>query len=128
MSDLPVALILLRYMEYHYELGPSSNLARVYEGPFEEYYKESEAKATEYLRGVTADLESQGIKRVKQKFLHSEAAEAISAAAAEMEHNLEAMTTYGKSGINRWVLGGMTDKVVREGDAPVLIIRSRQDD
>jgi nucleotide-binding universal stress UspA family protein len=134
--DLEVVLVrvtpsggdYLRYMEYHYELGPNSTLARVYEGPFEEYSKESEAKAMEYLRKVTADLESQGVKRVKQQLLHGEAADAISAAATEMEHNLVAMTTHGRSGIDRWVMGSVTDKVVRECGDPVLIIRSRQDD
>ena len=134
--DLEVVLVrvtpsggdYLRYMEYHYELGPGSTLARVYEGPFEEYSKESEAKAMEYLRKITADLEGQGVKKVQQRLLHGDAAEAISAAANEMEHNLVAMTTHGRSGIDRWVLGSVTDKVVRECGDPVLIIRSRQDE
>ena len=93
--DLEVVLVrvtpsggdYLRYMEYHHELGPGSTLARVYEGPFEEYSKESEAKAMEYLRKITADLEGQGVKKVQQKLLHGDAAEAISAEAADMEHN-----------------------------------------
>lgn len=131
--DLEVVLVrvtpsggdYLRYMEYHYELGPGSTLARVYEGPFEEYSKESEAKAMEYLRKVTADLEGQGVKRVQQKLLHGDAAEAISAAANEMEHNLVAMTTHGRSGIDRWVLGSVADKVVRECGDPVLLIRNQ---
>ena len=114
----------LRYMEYHYELGPGSTLARVYEGPFEEYSKESEVKAMEYLRKITADLEGQGVKKVQKKLLHGDAAEAISAEAAEMEHNLVAMTTHGRSGIERWVLGSVADKVVRECGDPVLLIRS----
>ena len=130
--DLEVVLVrvtpsggdYLRYMEYHYELGPGSTLARVYEGPFEEYSKESEVKAMEYLRKITADLEGQGVKKVQQKLLHGDAAEAISAEAADMEHNLVAMTTHGRSGIERWVLGSVADKVVRECGDPVLLIRS----
>lgn len=132
--DLEVVLVrvtpsggdYLRYMEYHHELGPGSTLARVYEGPFEEYSKESEAKAMEYLRKITADLEGQGVKKVQQKLLHDDAAEAISAEAADMEHNLVAMTTHGRSGIDRWVLGSVADKVVRECGDPVLLVRSQQ--
>ena len=132
--DLEVVLVrvtpsggdYLRYMEYHHELGPGSTLARVYEGPFKEYSKESEAKAMEYLRKITADLEGQGVKKVQQKLLHGDAAEAISAEAADMEHNLVAMTTHGRSGIDRWVLGSVADKVVRECGDPVLLVRSQQ--
>jgi len=132
--DLEVVLVrvtpsggdYLRYMEYHHELVPGSTLARVYEGPFEEYSKESEAKAMEYLRKITADLEGQGVKKVQQKLLHGDAADAISAEAADMEHNLVAMTTHGRSGIDRWVLGSVADKVVRECGDPVLLVRSQQ--
>ena len=131
--DLEVVLVrvtpsggdYLRYMEYHYELGPGSTLARVYEGPFEEYSKDSEAKAMEYLRKITADLEGQGVKKVQQKLLHGDAAEAIATEAANTEHNLVAMTTHGRSGIDRWVLGSVADKVVRECGDPVFIIRSQ---
>lgn len=131
--DLDVVLVrvtpsggdYLRYMEYHYELGPGSTLARVYEGPFEEYSKESDAKAMEYLHEAAADLQRQGVKRVHERLLHGDAAEAIATEAADMEHNLVAMTTHGRSGIDRWVLGSVADKVVRESGDPVLIIRSR---
>jgi nucleotide-binding universal stress UspA family protein len=130
--DLEVVLVrvtpsggdYLRYMEYHYELGPGSTLSRVYEGPFEDYSKESEAKAMDYLNKITADLKGQGVKKVQQKLLHGDAAEAIATEAAGMEHNLVAMTTHGRSGIDRWVMGSVTDKAVRECGDPVLIIRS----
>ena len=35
------------------------------------------------------------------------------------------MTTHGRSGINRLVLGSVTDRVVRYASAPVLVVRRR---
>ena len=34
-----------------------------------------------------------------------------------------AMSTHGRSGVRRWILGSVTEKVVRHGDDPVLIVR-----
>jgi len=35
-----------------------------------------------------------------------------------------AMTTHGRSGAGRWILGSVTDRVVRESGDPVLVVRS----
>jgi nucleotide-binding universal stress UspA family protein len=37
---------------------------------------------------------------------------------------LIAMTTRGAGGVERWILGGVTDKVVRHGPTPVLVNRA----
>ena len=52
-------------------------------------------------------------------------AEAITDAAAS-ERSIVVMTTHGHSGINRWVLGSVTDRVVRHSDAPVLVVRQSE--
>ena len=52
-------------------------------------------------------------------------AEAITDAAAS-ERAIVVMTTHGHSGINRWVLGSVTDRVVRHSDAPVLVVRQSE--
>ena len=38
--------------------------------------------------------------------------------------NLIAMSTHGRSGVKRWVLGSVTETVVRHCDDPVLVIRA----
>jgi len=38
--------------------------------------------------------------------------------------NLVAMCTHGRSGIGRWVLGSVTERVVRHSGEPVLVIRA----
>lgn len=40
--------------------------------------------------------------------------------------DLIAMSTHGRSGISRWVLGSVTDKVLLAGDKPVLVVRPRR--
>ncbi|MEX2598124.1 MAG: universal stress protein, partial [Dehalococcoidia bacterium] len=37
-----------------------------------------------------------------------------------------AMTTHGRSGIGRWLMGSVTDKVVREAETPVLVVRAQE--
>ncbi|MBI4564199.1 MAG: universal stress protein [Planctomycetes bacterium] len=48
----------------------------------------------------------------------------ILAEAAARAVDLIAMTTHGRSGVSRWVLGSVTEKVVRAADAPLLVVRT----
>ncbi len=43
------------------------------------------------------------------------------------EPTLVVMTTHGRSGINRLVLGSVTDRVVRHANAPVLVVRKHNE-
>ncbi|MYC34705.1 MAG: universal stress protein [Chloroflexi bacterium] len=52
-------------------------------------------------------------------------AEAIVDTAAA-EQAMVVMTTHGRSGINRLVLGSVTDRVVRHSDVPVLVVRQAE--
>ena len=52
-------------------------------------------------------------------------AEAIVDMAAS-EQAMLVMATHGRSGINRLVLGSVTDRVVRHSDVPVLVVRQTQ--
>ena len=56
--------------------------------------------------------------------LHGHAAETIVVLARETPDNLVAMTTDGRSGIGRWVLGSVTGRVVRQSWDTVLVIRA----
>lgn len=52
-------------------------------------------------------------------------ADAIADTAAS-ERAIVVMTTHGRSGINRLVLGSVTDRVVRHSEAPVLVVRQAE--
>jgi nucleotide-binding universal stress UspA family protein len=78
-------------------------------------------KAKGYLDEVAQRLKSKGVT-VKTKVSTGHAAEEIIKAAEETKAGLVAMSTHGRSGISRWVLGSVTDKVLREGKVPILTV------
>jgi nucleotide-binding universal stress UspA family protein len=83
--------------------------------------------ASGYLAGVGKDLEGQGIS-VRWDVLRGAAAHSIVEFARETPASLVAMTTHGRSGLARWVLGSVADEVVRASGEPVLVIRPRHGD
>jgi nucleotide-binding universal stress UspA family protein len=46
--------------------------------------------------------------------------------AGEVDADLVAMSTHGRSGIGRWVFGSVADKVLRGATCPVLLVRAGQ--
>lgn len=77
--------------------------------------------ATEYLDGVAEDLKRQGI-RARFKVLRGSAPHALLDFAQETPNDLIAMTTHGRSGITRWLMGSVGEAMVRASGDPVLII------
>jgi nucleotide-binding universal stress UspA family protein len=87
--------------------------------------KELTEKALSYLNTVASSLTQKGI-RVKTMVTFGHAAEEIVKAAHEVNANLIAMSTHSRQGFIRWVIGSVTDKVLRlEGRIPVLAVRAQ---
>ena len=53
-------------------------------------------------------------------------AEKIISYAKENNINLIAMSTHGHSGISRWLIGSVADKVLHATDIPVLLVRATE--
>ncbi|MCF7941989.1 MAG: universal stress protein [Spirochaetia bacterium] len=53
-------------------------------------------------------------------------AEEIVKAEEELSCDLVAMSTHGRSGLSRWAFGSVTDKVLRAGSVPVLMVRAHR--
>jgi nucleotide-binding universal stress UspA family protein len=83
-----------------------------------------EEAALEYLRGVASITRGRGVAAVEERLLHGHPAAAIVDYAMEIDHNLVAMTTHGRSGVGRWMLGSVTDRVVQHSGDPVLVVRA----
>lgn len=81
------------------------------------------AGAAAYVAGVEGRLAAQGA-RVRSLVRVGGAGEVILRAAEEERAGLIAMSTHGRSGIARWVLGSVAEKVVRASPVPVLAVRS----
>jgi nucleotide-binding universal stress UspA family protein len=114
-----------RYMEYHYEVGPGPVVAKVYDGPYEEFAKGVDAKAMDYLHGVGQRLRRDGVTWVQEQLLHGGAADAIGDVAQQKPATLVAMSTHGRSGLGRWILGSVTDRVIQRSTTPVLVVRAQ---
>ena len=94
-------------------------------GPYvEELWTQLEDEAQKYLTQNKQQLLAQGLANVTTIATAGFAAEKIIDAARQRKDALVAMCTHGRSGVNRWVMGSVTDRVVRHGGEPVLIIRS----
>jgi nucleotide-binding universal stress UspA family protein len=110
------------YMERHY-WGAD---ATAYFGPYEVFSKRADAEAMDYLYDIRERLWKSDVIRVEEELLHGRPADAIVDFARQSPHALVAMTTHGRSGIGRWVLGSVTDSVLRHSDNPVLVVRARE--
>ena len=61
---------------------------------------------------------------VKTKVSTGDPAGEISKAADEINADLVAMSTHGRSGLSRWAFGSVADRVLRGGNKPVLLVRA----
>jgi len=88
--------------------------------------KELNQNALVYLEKVARKLRKKGFN-VKSMVRTGPAAEEIVKVAHETNANLIAMATHGRSGIIRWAIGSVADKVIRlEGKIPVLAVRATE--
>jgi nucleotide-binding universal stress UspA family protein len=82
-------------------------------------------QAGDYLEAKAKSLRAQGVDKVSFELVEGEGADEIAAYARKNPQALVAMCTHGRSGIRRWVLGSVTEKVVRHSGNPVLVVRGR---
>jgi len=87
--------------------------------------EKSKEEAVEYLQARIRHLREQGLTELVPLTSEGEPGEAIIEAAKETPNSLIAMCTHGRSGVNRWLLGSITEKVVRHSGHPVLVIRAQ---
>ncbi|HZD41482.1 MAG TPA: universal stress protein [Terriglobales bacterium] len=83
-----------------------------------------ESEARDYLQQKESELKQRGIEHVSSVVNTGYGAEEIITLARNTPDDLVAMCTHGRSGMKRWVLGSVTDRVVRHSGDPVLIIRA----
>lgn len=72
----------------------------------------------------TADrVRGEGVAEVEGMVLPGDPATAIVNMPHEFPDALVAMTTHDRSGMGRWLMGSVTDKVVRNAAGPVIVLR-----
>jgi nucleotide-binding universal stress UspA family protein len=81
--------------------------------------------AEHYLDRQAAHLRAAGIETSYEVLLGPPADTIVQVAEGE-QVDLIAMVTHGYSGIKRWALGSVTDKVVHAANAPVFVVRGAE--
>jgi nucleotide-binding universal stress UspA family protein len=81
-------------------------------------------EAESYLEGKVESLRAEGLDHVIGTAIEGDAASEIIDLAAKTANSLIVMSTHGRSGIGRWLLGSVADKAIQHSRAPVLLIRA----
>ena len=108
------ALVLLRAAEAHTLPGADPTDAQV------AVVREAE----EYLTAVAARLGEEGVKGVETSVWYGPPATAIIEAARLQKGDLIVMTTHGRSGLGRLILGSVAESVLRGTTTPILLLRA----
>ena len=91
-------------------------------GWHDEAQKKAEEFARDYLAKVAASLKKEGIS-AETALVQGRAADKILDYIKQNQVDLVVMRTHGRSGVSRWVLGSVADRVLRHSAAPVLAVR-----
>jgi len=114
--------------------GAILTLIRVPDHPMMEYYIDQPVvladlrsrdaeRARDYLDAIAARLRLDGLT-VVTRVMDGAVADAILDVAQTESVDLIAMATHGRSGIGRFLLGSVADRVASHADVPVILVRS----
>ncbi len=84
----------------------------------------ADADERDHLNRIAERLTTEGVGDVAAEVLNGDPATAIVEYIDKTPNSLLAMTTHGHSGLGRWIIGSVADRVVRHAAGPVLVLRS----
>lgn len=120
----PVTLVRSIFPEA--ELAPATGYGAVYAPElYEELTKSVEAEAIASLEETVEQVKSHGAE-AEYLLVHGPAAHTITSLATP--NDLIVMTSHGRSGFRRWLLGSVAEKLVRDAPCPVMLVRSELDE
>ena len=90
-------------------------------------YESALADARQYFKGVVTTLHKQGYDVDYAIIEGRQAADAILKTAVSVAADAIVMSTHGRSGLGRWLLGSVADKILRHASIPVLLTRPKED-
>ena len=83
--------------------------------------EDMEIETGKYLQDEVKKLNKKGVK-VSSVMREGPVPDTILAVAEETHADVIAMSTHGRSGIQRWLMGSVADKVVHDSHIPVMLI------
>ncbi len=81
-------------------------------------------EAEEYLEQVAARLRQRGVGRIVTSVWYGSPASSIVEAAEARKADLIIMSTHGRSGLGRLILGSVAESVLRGTRTPILLVRA----
>ena len=119
-KKLNIEIVLFRAFNVPYSVfgGVRDHIAMV-----DELLGGIKAEARNYLEKKTEELKQRGANKVSYVLQQGTSADQIISLGRKTPDNLIAMCTHGWSGVKGWVLGSITETVVRHSGDPVLVIR-----
>lgn len=84
--------------------------------------QEQEERSKKYITEIESQLKSAGFKTSTQLRVGS-VADVILGVAEELQIDIIAMSTHGRTGPARWLVGSIAERVVYHSKIPVLLIR-----
>ena len=114
-------LILLRVVE------PFAHVRGMALADLEQIKQQTHTWAHEYLERITADIQQQGVS-VQKVTIDGRPHTGIAEYAETNLVDLIVMSTRGQSGLSRWLMGSVADRVVRGATVPVLLVRARKEE
>jgi nucleotide-binding universal stress UspA family protein len=121
-TTLKVAVVLFR--AYNIPTSAYAGDEGFYAINYDEMITAMRDEAVEYLEKQTEAVKKMGIANVSSVAKEGFAADEIISLSRQSPDNLIAMSTHGRSGVKRWVLGSVTETIVRHSADPVLVIRA----
>jgi nucleotide-binding universal stress UspA family protein len=89
----------------------------------QQFMTEVSNDARDYLERKVTEITRLGVQKVSFVSKQGLSADEIIKTGRETPASLIVMCSHGRSGVNRWLLGSVTETVVRHGDNPVLVLR-----
>jgi nucleotide-binding universal stress UspA family protein len=115
---------ILLFRAYHIPYSVYTGDEAFYAVNFEEMTASVCAEAKDYIEKKAAELRSSGVEKVTCLAKEGLAGDEIIALGNRIPNALIAMCSHGRSGVKRWVLGSVTETVVRHANDPVLVVRA----
>ncbi|MGE5215489.1 MAG: universal stress protein, partial [Chloroflexota bacterium] len=122
--------LLLVHVTRHVYAGPPDAFLPVFGAipNLKELWERDKAEGNKYLSEKADQMRARGIGHLSTRLIEGGvdgAAGEIVDLAQKISGSLIAMTSYGQSGIGRWLIGSVTKRVVQHSKSPVLVVRSQ---
>ncbi len=112
------------FRAYHIPYNAYAGDDGYYAVDYDELISAMRDEANEYLGKKAAEVKKLGVEKVSVSAKEGFAGDEIIALGRKTPAGLIAMCSHGRSGVKRWVLGSVTENVVRHTADPVLVARA----